>query len=132
MGTRYELFDDLDETLDADTTATFSLQGESYEIDLSNQNFQKLKTALEPFIKAGRKLNRSAPSPRIGGGAKKQRTTAKPELDAIRFWAGRNGYTVSDKGRIPVDVQAAYDKAHAPARKETAAVSSPQFSGAGK
>jgi len=128
MGKRFTVFDDLDDKLDADSTVTFSLQGESYEIDLSNQNIQKLKTALEPFIKAGRKLTRSAPAPRLGGTRKK---TAKPELDAIRFWAGRNGYAVSDKGRIPVDVQAAYDKAHEPARKEAAAVS-PQFSAASK
>ena len=33
-------------------------------------------------------------------------------LGAVREWARANGHTVSDRGRISADVQAAYDKAH--------------------
>jgi hypothetical protein len=33
-------------------------------------------------------------------------------LSAVRAWARQNGHQVSDRGRIPASVQAAYDKAH--------------------
>ena len=33
-------------------------------------------------------------------------------LSDIREWARKNGYKVSDRGRISSEVQAAYDKAH--------------------
>ena len=36
----------------------------------------------------------------------------KGDLGAVREWARANGHTVSDRGRISADVQAAYDKAH--------------------
>src|SRR3954468_22266892 len=37
-----------------------------------------------------------------------------PSTADVRAWARSNGHTVSDRGRIPAAVQAAYDAAHAP------------------
>jgi hypothetical protein len=44
------------------------------------------------------------------------RMTAVPSA-VVRVWARANGYTVSDRGRIPLDVQAAFDTAHAAAEQ---------------
>lgn len=37
---------------------------------------------------------------------------SKEQLTSIRDWARKNGYSVSDRGRIPSDVLEAYDAAH--------------------
>ncbi|CAM5341078.1 hypothetical protein SANTM175S_06449 [Streptomyces antimycoticus] len=47
------LVDDLDGG-EADETVTFSLDGKSYEIDLTTTNADKLRDALEPYTKGGR------------------------------------------------------------------------------
>lgn len=109
MGKRTIVFDDIDDSLDADRTVTFSIDREAYEIDLNEKNIDKLRKALDPFIEAGR---RAAGGSRVAkaSGPKK---IANPELDAIRQWATKNGYHVSDKGRIPVDIADAYKTAHA-------------------
>lgn len=122
MVARTVLVDDLDATEGA-TTRDFALDGVTYEIDLVDKNAAKLKKALEPFITAGRKISgpsrrrvitsrRPSPSP-TGGTVQK---------NAIREWARANGKKVSDRGRVPRDVQDAFDKAHsAPAAKKTPA-----------
>lgn len=129
MGKRFTVFDDMDESLDAERTVPFSLEGTAYEIDLHQRNIDKLHKALEPFISKGRKAGRAVPVK--GGGSKK---AANPELDAIRQWAGKNGHRVSDKGRIPRDVVEAYEAANAaPAKAAPAKASAePAFSGAPK
>jgi len=106
MGKRYSVFDDMDSSLDADETIIFSVGNNSYEIDLNKANIDRLHAALEPFVKAARR----APKPHLARPPQKKHSN--PELDAIRLWAGKNGYSVSDKGRIPVEVETAYRKAH--------------------
>jgi hypothetical protein len=49
--------DDLDGS-EAEETITFSLEGTSYEIDLSSAHAKELRVALEPYMKAGRKTGR--------------------------------------------------------------------------
>jgi hypothetical protein len=103
------LVDDLDKTSPADETVSFGLDGVSYEIDLSSANAAKLRDALAVYIghaewMGGRKSTRAA------GAAKR---SAGGSVSAVREWARINGHQVSERGRIPADIQAAYDKAHA-------------------
>lgn len=121
MGKRITLVDDLDSNLDADATVTFSLENATYEIDLSQQNIAKLKEALAPFIAAARKVPRIAPTAKA---LPRKKNNPDAERDEIRYWAAKNGYPISDRGRVPVAVMEAYRAAH-PAPVETA---SPQFS----
>ena len=129
MGKRVTLFDDLDESLDADDTITFALEGQSYQIDLNQKNIDKLTALLEPFIAVAERVDRVHPARSSSNAPKRpsrpRTRTANPELEAIRFWAGRNGFEVSHKGRIPDAVQAAYDKAHAPLADRMAEVDEP-------
>lgn len=99
--------DDFDGSEDAETV-TFSYQGRSYEIDLSDANREKLESALAPYITAGRKSAAGARAkssgPRSRGGSS--------ELAAVRAWAQENGHTVNSRGRVPQAVLDAYNAAH--------------------
>lgn len=104
------LVDDLDKSSPADETVSFSLDGVSYEIDLTSDNAGRLRDELAVWIghaerTGGRKSPGRAPRSAPRGGA-------KTDLSAVREWARSNGHQVSDRGRISADVQAAYDKAN--------------------
>ncbi|MGR3936102.1 MULTISPECIES: Lsr2 family protein [Streptomyces] len=102
------LVDDLDGG-EADETVTFALDGKSYEIDLNTANADKLRDALEPFTKGGRRTGG-----RASGGRGKARAASGGSQDTakIRAWAKENGYEVNDRGRVPATVREAYEKAN--------------------
>ncbi|SFP18854.1 Lsr2 protein [Geodermatophilus dictyosporus] len=109
------LSDDLDEDLPADETVSFSLDGTSYEIDLSEKNAKELRDTFSRYVQAARKVGRgggrasgSGRSRATGGGGRMDREQA----GAIRDWARKNGHNVSDRGRIPASVVDAYEAAH--------------------
>lgn len=66
------LVDDFDGAGPADETVEFSIDGVSYEIDLSAQNAQKLRDLFTPWIEAGR---------RVGGGAAAVRPPCRTDAD---------------------------------------------------
>lgn len=91
------------------TTIRFSLEGRSYDIDLSEPNAHKLRDALVPFIEVATPVSAVAKSDRSRA---KRGVDQKTDLSAIRAWANGNGYTVSDRGRVPATVLEAYNAAH--------------------
>lgn len=101
------LIDDIDET-EASETVTFGLDGATYEIDLSDGNAKKLREALAPYVGSGRKITGG----RRGGRPSPSRSSVGPNPKAVRDWARSNGHTVSDRGRVPAEVLAAYEAAH--------------------
>lgn len=112
MATRHiaQLIDDLDGTALEEGTGkqiTFSVEGRSYEIDLSDENADKFYKALAPFVDAARSIGYGARS------SNPRRASAKSDLDlgAVREWARANGHTVSDRGRVPGSVIDAYKDA---------------------
>ena len=113
--TTVRFIDDLDGT-DVVGTVTFSLDNRSYEIDLSDENTDKLHDALAPFIEHGRKAGgRSGGRCRTRGQAPMTETPARSNREqthAIREWARQNGHQVSDRGRIPKSVIEAYQAAN--------------------
>ena len=54
-----EVVDDFDGT-PADQTVRFAFNGASYEIDLSREHFEEFAEAIQPYIKAGRKVGQPA------------------------------------------------------------------------
>lgn len=102
-----ELTDDLDGGK-ADVTVTFGLDGSSYEIDLTEKNAGTLRATIGEYVGAARRVSGNSRTGASGkrGGASGGR--AKSETAAIRVWAAANGHTVSDRGRVPASVQAAY------------------------
>ncbi|MBX3194853.1 MAG: Lsr2 family protein [Microbacteriaceae bacterium] len=107
-----QLIDDLDGTpLDdgAGSTVAFALEGRNYEIDLSRENLDRLRSALQPYIRAART---TATASRGRGSGKRSSRNSSAELQAIRVWAAANGYRVGDRGRIPETIREAYAAAH--------------------
>ncbi|GAA4540123.1 Lsr2 family protein [Pseudonocardia xishanensis] len=107
--TTVTLIDDLDGG-EADEQVEFSVDGKSYEIDLSAKNSEKLREVLAPYIAAAR---------RTGGrrAASAAAPAARPVSDrqqnqAIREWATAQGMKISERGRIPSNVLEAYHAAH--------------------
>ena len=100
------LTDDLDGG-EADRTVEFGLDGVNYTIDLSEKNAGKLRKALDPYLNVATRVGRS-------GDSRARRTAAgtgrasRDQNQAIREWASKNGYEVSERGRIPSSIVEAY------------------------
>jgi hypothetical protein len=102
-----ELIDDIDGKT-ADETVRFSLDGVTYEIDLTSNNADKLRKNLSAYVNKARKADFDRVG-RSGRGAS-ARTAGNRERSAdIRVWAKQHGITVNDRGRIPAQVIAAYE-----------------------
>ena len=98
------LTDDLDGS-DASETITFGLDDVSYEIDLNAKNSAKLRSALDPFVAAGRRMSGSRSRSRLGSrGSKNTRSYSAVDPAAVRAWAASHKIKVSPRGRIPAAV----------------------------
>jgi hypothetical protein len=107
------LVDDLDGST-ANETVLFTLDGVSFEIDLSRDNADAFRRTLQPFIDAGTRVT--------PGGQRHTRTvistqgaSRREESRAIRAWAHRYGRQlglaeVGNRGAIPQTVRKAYEK----------------------
>jgi len=104
------LVDDIDKSSPADETVSFSLDGVSFEIDLTSDNAAKLRDDLAVWIghaeRTGGRRSSGRSTPKVSGSGR------KADLGAVRAWARENGHQVSDRGRISAEVQSAYDKAN--------------------
>jgi hypothetical protein len=106
------LVDDLDGG-EATETVKFSLDGTSYEIDLSDGNATALRDALAVYIAEARKVGSGRRSSGGGNTGKQQRSsTGGPAASEIREWARANGMEVPERGRVSAEVRKAYDLAH--------------------
>jgi len=102
------LVDDVDGAK-ADETVTFSLDGVSYEIDLTAEHARELRDGLAHWVGNARKVSgRSAGRPARRG----PRGGGSGDATLIREWARANGHAVSQRGRISASVKAAYLAAH--------------------
>ena len=99
------LVDDLDGS-EAEETVPFSIDGVSYEVDLSNLNAKKIRDELAPFIEHAR---------RAGAQRRRRGTRAASSRERsadIRAWAKQRGIKVNERGRIPATVVEEYERAH--------------------
>src|ERR1700760_3236306 len=89
-------------------TVHFGLDGIAYEIDLSAGNAAALRTVLELYRAAGRRVGgvRERPAQRPHSGTTR---TDPAQLAAIRDWARRHGLQVSERGRVPRSVIEQYN-----------------------
>lgn len=105
------LIDDLDGSEGAETVS-FSLDGVSYEIDLSEKNAAKLRNDFATWVGNARKVGRGGSSASGRSGARRSRGGSANDTAAIRTWARDNGFEVSERGRISREVMDAYNAAH--------------------
>ncbi|QCX82471.1 Nucleoid-associated protein Lsr2 (plasmid) [Streptomyces sp. YIM 121038] len=95
------------ETSEEVSAHTFSLNGVTYEIDLTPENYDKLDAALRPFIEKGRKMGR------VKKGTRARKTDISgPKPEEVRAWARGKGFEVNDRGRVSAQVMEAFEAAH--------------------
>ncbi len=102
------LVDDLDGGT-ADETVTFSLDGVSYEIDLSHDNAARMRDLLAPYVGHARR----ATGPRRAAGGRGARGKGGTNPAEVREWAKSQGIAVNERGRISADLMARFQAAHA-------------------
>ncbi|GAB3491453.1 histone-like nucleoid-structuring protein Lsr2 [Flexivirga sp.] len=99
------LEDDLDGS-EASETVNFSLDGKSYEIDLSAANSAQLRDDFAKWIGHARAVRGRT---RV---AAPTRSAGRTDLNKVRDWGRKNGFKVSDRGRVSAEVQEAYARAN--------------------
>lgn len=112
--TTVTLVDDLDGS-EATESVAFALDGVAYEIDLSEENAEKLRDALAGYVAGARRVHggRRAGRGKAAKPARGSRTAPdREQTAAIRDWARANGYEVSERGRLSATVLAAFEAAH--------------------
>ncbi|KNA92202.1 MULTISPECIES: histone-like nucleoid-structuring protein Lsr2 [Gordonia] len=105
-----QVIDDVDgKVLDEYETVRWSLDGKSYEFDTSSKHAQQFRDGLAKYISVSRASGSRSPKrvAQNGAGAR-----SKEQTQAIRAWATKNGFEVSDRGRIPLNVLEAFEAAH--------------------
>ena len=101
------LVDDMDGGA-AEETVSFSLDGVSYELDLSKKNAAKLRDSFAQYVASARRVSGRG----RGRGRGRAGATRGTDTSAIRQWARDQGLKVSDRGRVPADILAKYEAAH--------------------
>ncbi|GAC52866.1 Lsr2 family protein [Gordonia sp. GONU] len=107
-----QVIDDLDgKVLDQYETVRWSLDGKNYEFDTSSKHAQQFRDSLAKYLdisrQTGRVTKRATATTAAAGGGRNKETTK-----AIREWAIREGYELSDRGRIPQSIIEAFEAAH--------------------
>jgi hypothetical protein len=120
-----QLVDDLDGTSSQDvSTVLFGLDGVSYEIDLSDENAERLRDSLAEFVDSARRTGG-----RVKRGVRPAQTgksTNAGEAGQIREWALENGFELAGRGRIPSHVVEAYKEAQAETKAKATAKAAPK------
>src|SRR3954468_16583678 len=110
MAQHVVLIDDLDGS-EAAETITYTVNGQDYEIDLSEENAQRFYDAFGQYIENSRRVDRQTPTRRgRGDGRKRSGGSGRDDISQIRQWAEANGHEVSARGRIKKEIIDAYDE----------------------
>ncbi|MCS7477213.1 Lsr2 family protein [Umezawaea endophytica] len=102
---------------DGFTTVRFGLDGVEFEIDLEPAEAARLREFLGRYAVRARSVLREAEPVARGVQPSPVRSLDVEELRAVRSWARGQGYSVSDRGRLPEAVLSAYEEAHPSARR---------------
>ena len=102
------LVDDLDGG-HAEETLTFSLDGVSYEVDLSHDNAAQFRDAMAPYVGHGRRIGGSRRTSSRSAG----RAPGSPDPAEVRSWAKAEGIEVNERGRISAELMSRFLAARA-------------------
>ncbi|RJT76938.1 Lsr2 family protein [Arthrobacter cheniae] len=104
-----DLVDDLNGEV-AQETVRFGVDGTNYEIDLTKENAEKLRSTLSEYVEKGRRARGDRKS--HGGQQSASMNRSKREdTQKIRQWAQDNGHNPSSRGRITQSIVDAYNEA---------------------
>lgn len=110
MAQQVVIIDDLTGVAGA-TTRRLRVDGVEYDIDLTEESFEKLKDVLRPYLEVARvvPIGRAESGTR-GTPVRKAQQIASPSA-TIRAWAAANGVACPARGRIPATVTEAFEAA---------------------
>ncbi|KAA8719933.1 histone-like nucleoid-structuring protein Lsr2 [Corynebacterium spheniscorum] len=101
-------YDDLDDTELSESElriVRFGFDGKDYVIDLSEENANKFREVMDPYITKGREqYGRRLNKPGAGSDHGYARR--------IRQWANENGLSVAKRGKIPAEIIEKYREAN--------------------
>ncbi|MCW2714759.1 MAG: putative lysyl tRNA synthetase-like protein [Frankiales bacterium] len=105
-----------DDEVEGNETIAFGLDGSAYEVDVCADHAAQVRDAFAPFVGAARRAGRPSAATAARRPARTGRVAASGSdrelVQAKREWARKNGFTVSDRGRLSAELLAAYDAAH--------------------
>jgi hypothetical protein len=85
----------------------FTIDGVPYQIDLCSDHAEEFATAIAPFVANARRVSK----PRATKSSALRSPRRASDLKSVRAWAAENGFSVSERGRLPGEVIAAYNRA---------------------
>ncbi len=85
------------------SSVTISVGSKTATLDVCANHRGELDAAVSPFLKSTTKSAKKATKP--------ARAASRGDLGDVRAWAGANGFTVSERGRIATAIVDAYDQA---------------------
>ena len=92
---------------EADETVPFSVDGGSWEVDLSAENAARFRAILAEYTAVARRAGITRPRRSLPVSSAEDRRNNQ----AVRQWARARGYKIGDRGRIPAEVLEAYHSA---------------------
>lgn len=109
MAKRTVIVDDLTGDPGARTRA-LRFDGIDYEIDLTDTSFAELRTVLKPYLRAGRTVGGKPVAKRSAS----RKAAATSDSAAVRAWARGQHKHVTERGRVPAELRAAWQDAGSP------------------
>jgi len=118
MARKYVIIDDISGeefqpgTDEGQEGVVLSFNGERVSLDLAHASIEGLRELLRPYFDKGEEVQPEPIKParrQLSGGVPPSRVD-REQAQAMREWGRANGFTVSDRGRIPVTLQEAYDR----------------------
>jgi len=114
MAQKIMLIDDLDGSEGAETIK-YGVDGQEYEIDLSEKNAERFRSFLREFIDKSREVEQAsvlAFAPARSSRRQSSGGSGRDDIAQIRAWAESQGMEVNARGRIKKEIVEAYDAAH--------------------
>ena len=96
-------------------TVTFASEGQAYECELCEDHLAEFREVMEAWTAHARPVGqRGRETSGRSSSAGRRRTSSRRAASPteVREWARAQGMQVSSRGRIPADVQTAYEAAH--------------------
>lgn len=112
---KVEFMDDWDHKpieMDELVRTHFTVEGVEYKLDLRQTNFDRFLKDMGKWIDKAERVGGRAKPRANKPSAVADRSGRKEQLQAIRDWANDNGYEVSSRGKIPLEVHDAFERAH--------------------
>ena len=102
-----------DGSSEAVETVTFTVEEQSYELELCKDHLAEFRDAMEVWSFHARSGAPRRSARRTGrAGRRDPGAGAAPSAAEVREWARSQGMEVSSRGRVGADLRAAYDAAH--------------------